>query len=55
MMDAIERARAERRLAVKLAAVLLIVVAVLYGLLVWASRPATPAPAPKPAIAEPVE
>lgn len=43
MMDAIQRARAERRLTVKLAAVLLVVVALLYGLLVWATaRPAEP-------------
>ncbi len=43
MMDAIQRARAERRLAVKLAAALLVVVALLYGLLVRATaRPAEP-------------
>ncbi|GMV91176.1 MAG: hypothetical protein AMXMBFR82_09540 [Candidatus Hydrogenedentota bacterium] len=39
MMDAIERARAERRLTVKLFAVLLVVVAAIYGLLVRSAPP----------------
>ncbi len=43
MMDAIERARAERRLAVKLFAVLLVVVAAIYGVLVRGSAPPSPA------------
>jgi len=55
MMDAIERARAERRLAVKLAGVLLAIVAVLYGLLVWASGPPPPPPAQNSAVTEPTE
>ena len=55
MMDAIERARAERRLAVRLAALLLIVVVVLYGLLVWASGAPPAPPAPESAVTEPAE
>lgn len=45
MMDAIERARAERRLALRLFAVLLAVVAAIYGMLVYATAPSAPVPA----------
>jgi hypothetical protein len=55
MMDAIERARAERRLAVKLAAVLLVIVAVLFGLLIWVTGPPPAPPVHTPIVAEPAE
>jgi len=51
MLDAIERARAERRLAVRLAVVLLILVAALYALC-GIPRGASPAPSAPAAITE---